>query len=426
MHVLFTCSNSCLLLISTVFSVSIFIEGSVDDSPRFAEKLNNVTVVKGRNAELTCLIENLGDHKVAWVKVDTQTILTIGNHLITRNYRISLSSADQRVWRLRISEARRRDEGWYMCQINTNPMQLQAALLQVVEPPDIVTDQSTDDLLATEGQPVILRCVARGHPKPTIVWRRENYPPLRSDPKSGIIVNGSDVYIDRVHRHHMGVYFCVASNNVPPSVSKRMVLQVQFAPQLNFTSKTVHALSLQSTVLQCNVEAFPNPVTYWVRNSRHVMTSGERFQLQEIISEYRVVMTLTITAVVNSDFTTYSCVAKNPLGEVKGSIFLLDRSLRQKKKKFQKKKQRRPGIKSRKRPSIDNDISMDPSSGTLGNLPTEYTDVLSRNGWNVQDSIERDERDEETNQEPDTAVQAGVNPGLLHFLALLYIAMLCL
>lgn len=34
-------------------------------------------------------------------------------------------------------------------------------------------------------------------------------------------------------------------------------------------------------------------------------------------------MTLTITAVVNSDFTTYSCVAKNPLGEVKGSIFLL-------------------------------------------------------------------------------------------------------
>lgn len=70
--------------------------------------------------------------QVAWLRVDTQTILTIAGHVITKNHRISLTQADRRAWKLHVRELREADRGWYMCQINTEPMLSQLAYLQVV------------------------------------------------------------------------------------------------------------------------------------------------------------------------------------------------------------------------------------------------------------------------------------------------------
>ena len=40
--------------------------------------------------------------QVAWVSVDTQTILTIHNNVITRNPRISLSRPSPKQWHLHV------------------------------------------------------------------------------------------------------------------------------------------------------------------------------------------------------------------------------------------------------------------------------------------------------------------------------------
>ena len=69
---------------------------------------------------------------MAWVRVDTHSILTMHNKIITRNYRISLAQADGRNWVLRISNAQETDRGWYMCQVNTDPMRYQKAYVEVV------------------------------------------------------------------------------------------------------------------------------------------------------------------------------------------------------------------------------------------------------------------------------------------------------
>lgn len=55
--------------------------------------------------------------KVAWVRVDTHSILTIHNKVITRNYRIGLPQADGRNWVLKISNVAESDRGFYMCQV---------------------------------------------------------------------------------------------------------------------------------------------------------------------------------------------------------------------------------------------------------------------------------------------------------------------
>jgi hypothetical protein len=69
---------------------------------------------------------------VAWLRVDTQTILTIATHVITKNHRIAVSHSDHRTWFLHIREVRESDRGWYMCQINTDPMKSQIGYLEVV------------------------------------------------------------------------------------------------------------------------------------------------------------------------------------------------------------------------------------------------------------------------------------------------------
>ena len=70
----------------------------------------------GRAASLLCHIKVSQDYKVAWVRVDTQTVLSFNDIVITKNHRIRVSHPEQNEWRLEISDVRRRDAGYYMCQ----------------------------------------------------------------------------------------------------------------------------------------------------------------------------------------------------------------------------------------------------------------------------------------------------------------------
>lgn len=70
--------------------------------------------------------------QVAWLRVDTQTILTIHSHVITKNHRIGVTHSEHRTWYLHIRDVRETDRGWYMCQINTDPMKSQVGYLDVV------------------------------------------------------------------------------------------------------------------------------------------------------------------------------------------------------------------------------------------------------------------------------------------------------
>ena len=65
------------------------------------------------------------------MRVDTQTILTIHNSIITRNQRVSLSHREHKEWKLHIADVKEEDRGWYMCQVNTDPMRSRRGYLEV-------------------------------------------------------------------------------------------------------------------------------------------------------------------------------------------------------------------------------------------------------------------------------------------------------
>lgn len=65
--------------------------------------------------------------KVGWVKADTKAIQAIHDHVITHNFRVSVSHLDVNTWNLHIKTVTEEDRGGYMCQINTDPMKSQVS-----------------------------------------------------------------------------------------------------------------------------------------------------------------------------------------------------------------------------------------------------------------------------------------------------------
>ncbi|KAA0203560.1 hypothetical protein HAZT_HAZT002805 [Hyalella azteca] len=75
---------------------------------------------------------------VGWLKVDSQTILTIQKRVVTHNSRIAVTHDEHRTWNLHIRNVREKDRGCYMCQINTPVMKNQVGCIEV-HGEDIIT-----------------------------------------------------------------------------------------------------------------------------------------------------------------------------------------------------------------------------------------------------------------------------------------------
>ncbi|XP_053974464.1 lachesin-like isoform X2 [Hylaeus anthracinus] len=248
------------------------------DSPRFGKPLNNLTVSVGREAIFTCIVENLGIYKVAWLRVDTQTILTIAVHVITKNHRISVKHSGHRTWSLHIKDIKVSDRGWYMCQLNTDPMSSITGFLEVVVPPDILDYPTSTDMVVREGSNVTLQCAATGIPTPTVTWRRE------AEDKNNLS-NWREVQ-----------------------------------PMVWIENQLVGAYEGETLKLECRIEAYPRPITYWTRPLNKTITNDNNYKVETISNGYEITMRLTIHSVRSQDFGSFRCVATNSLGETDGKL----------------------------------------------------------------------------------------------------------
>ncbi|CAK1544657.1 unnamed protein product [Leptosia nina] len=313
------------LLILAILQVNFIASGL---EPDFLYPLENVTIAQGRDATFTCVVNNLGGYRVAWIKADTKAILAIHEHVITNNARLSVTHNDYNTWTLNIRGVKREDRGQYMCQVNTDPMKMQTAYLEVVIPPDIVYEETSGDMMVPEGGSAKLVCKARGYPPPRIVWRREDGGDLisRGGPQGKTKVTsleGEIVNLTKVTRSEMGAYLCIAANGVPPSVSKRIMLHVHFHPLVQVPNQLVGAPTGTDVALQCHVEASPKAINYWTRENGEMIITNDKYQMSEINSSaYSVQMRLVVKSIQDGDMGGYKCISKNSIGDAEGTIRL--------------------------------------------------------------------------------------------------------
>nr|CAD7438395.1 unnamed protein product [Timema bartmani] len=141
---------------------------------------------------------------------------------------------------------------------------------------------------------------------------------------SSASVEGPVFNITRVNRLHMGAYLCIASNGVPPTVSKRIMLIVHFPPMIWIQNQLVGAHEGQQMTLECHSEAYPKSINYWTREKGEIIAQGGKYEPVLLDNAYKVHMKLTIRSVGPSDFGSYKCVSKNSLGDTDGSIKLYE------------------------------------------------------------------------------------------------------
>ncbi|KAH8260398.1 lachesin [Drosophila bipectinata] len=301
---------------------------TVVEEPEFTEYIENVTVPAGRNVKLGCSVKNLGSYKVAWMHFEQSAILTVHNHVITRNPRISVTHDKHdrhRTWYLHINNVHEEDRGRYMCQINTVTAKTQFGYLNVVVPPNIDDSLSSSDVIVREGANISLRCRASGSPRPIIKWKRDDNSRIAINKNH--IVNeweGDTLEITRISRLDMGAYLCIASNGVPPTVSKRIKVSVDFPPMLLIPHQLVGAPEGFNVTIECFTEAHPTSLNYWTRGEGPIIHDSHKYKVEASVGlpAYKTHMKLTIINVGSGDDGIYKCVAKNPRGETDGIIRL--------------------------------------------------------------------------------------------------------
>ncbi|XP_073821177.1 dpr-interacting protein zeta isoform X2 [Musca autumnalis] len=301
---------------------------TITEEPEFTEYIENVTVPAGRNIKLACSVKNLGSYKVAWMHFEQSAILTVHNHVITRNPRISVTHDKHdrhRSWYLHINNVQEEDKGRYMCQINTVTAKTQFGYLNVVVPPNIDDSLSSSDVIVRENSNISLRCKATGSPKPVIKWKRDDNSRITIS-KNHIVSEweGDTLELTRISRLDMGAYLCIASNGVPPTVSKRIKVSVDFPPMLLIPHQLVGAPEGFNVTIECFTEAHPTSLNYWTRGEGPIIHDSTKYKVESSIGvpTYKTHMKLTILNVSSGDDGIYKCVAKNPRGETDGIIRL--------------------------------------------------------------------------------------------------------
>ncbi|KAG8192567.1 hypothetical protein JTE90_015202 [Oedothorax gibbosus] len=309
-----------------------------DLEPDFVGDPVNVTVTEGSTALLTCQVEDLGFYRVAWIRVESQTILSIHTHVITRNYRITLDHKNRQTWNLAIASVEESDRGQYMCQINTVPMKKRLIYLEVLVPPKFV-DRGENEVMVREGTNITLSCKVRGHPTPTVTWEREGGQAISES--KGHRQLGEDLTITKVSRLHMGVYVCTVHSSFYQGpayqpVTRNVMLHVLFPPMIWIPHQLIFAALGDTVALDCYTEAFPMSINYWTKaESCSILQPDEKFKVSISDNIYQVSMKLVIAGVSSGDFGSYKCIAKNSLGSTEGVIRLYEAKVSVQNKKIQ-------------------------------------------------------------------------------------------
>ncbi|XP_047502472.1 lachesin-like isoform X1 [Penaeus chinensis] len=257
--------------------------------------------------------------------LDRVMFLTVDDTTITLIPRFRVTREDDNTWTLHIRQVTPADTGYYVCQVNMEPTINQVGYVQVVVPPEFIDEESSPSHVAVqEGNDVRLVCRAKGVPKPSIHWTREDgktFTTMRGNQVRKI--ESEELVLNGVTRKDMGAYLCIASNKVPPSISKRIVLEIHFQPLITVPNQLVGAPVDTTVTLECQVSAFPNAVHFW-RFKSQLLINSTRQETQEIKNGYKTTMRLSLRNLRGSDFGTYVCAAKNSLGETESNVRLYE------------------------------------------------------------------------------------------------------
>ncbi|XP_062872443.1 roundabout homolog 2 isoform X3 [Trichomycterus rosablanca] len=281
-----------------------------DSPPRIVEHPSDLIVSKGEPATLNCKAEGRPTPTVEWYK-DGERVETDKDD--SRSHRMLLPTGS--LFFLKIVHGRRSkpDEGAYVCvarnylgEAISRNASLEVALLR-----DDFRQNPTDVVVAA-GEPAILECVPpRGHPEPTIYWKKDK---VRIDERDDRIkIRGGKLMISNARRSDAGMYVCVGTNMVGERDSE--TAQVTVFERPTFSRRPINQVVLEEEAVEfrCQAHGDPQPSVRWRKDDVDVPRG--RFDIRFDKDDY----VLRIKKASAADEGTFTCVAENRVGKLETS-----------------------------------------------------------------------------------------------------------
>uniref|UniRef100_A0A8C2ZS79 Cell adhesion molecule 2b n=1 Tax=Cyclopterus lumpus TaxID=8103 RepID=A0A8C2ZS79_CYCLU len=269
----------------------------------------NVTVVEGGTANMTCRVDYNDNTSLQWSNPAQQTLF-FGNKKALRDHRIELVLASSQELVIKISDVSLSDEGQYTCSLFTMPVKTTKAFLTVLGVPGRpeITGFTKP---AMEGDVIALTCTTPGSkPAANIRWFRNDQEvqgtkEANATGKSFAVRSSLQFQVDR--RDDGVAYTCSVEHvSLPNPYMTTEVLEVHYAPHLEITHSLIIPQEGHYFKLEC--VSIGNPIPEPVLWSKD---GGELPDIERMIVEGRE---LTITTLNKTDNGTYRCEASNHLG----------------------------------------------------------------------------------------------------------------
>ncbi|XP_075892440.1 roundabout homolog 2 isoform X2 [Nelusetta ayraudi] len=300
-----------LLLASSCVAVASGSRTRYEDSaPRIVEDPSDLIVSKGEPATLNCKAEGRPIPAIEWYK-DGERVETDRDD--PRSHRMLLPSGA--LFFLRIVHGRRSkpDEGVYTCVARNylgEAISRNASLDVAILRDDF--RQAPSDVVVAAGEPAVLECVPpRGHPEPTVSWKRNNVRVSTKDER--ISMRGGKLMISHARKSDAGMYVCVGTNMVGERDSDPAELVVYERPVLVRRPVNQVVMEEETVDFLCEVHGDPAPTVRW-RKDEGELPRG-RFEIRNGNS-------LRLFRVREQDEGTYTCTSENSVGKTEASAML--------------------------------------------------------------------------------------------------------
>ncbi|XP_050045523.1 zwei Ig domain protein zig-8-like [Dermacentor andersoni] len=191
----------------------------------------NVTSQLGQTAYLHCIVNNLGDKTVLWIRRRDYNVLTVGLDTYTADDRFQAVHLERSSdWALQVRYVQLSDQGLYECQVSSDPKISYFVNLTVLVAKAVI--EGGPDLFIRTGSSINLTCEISRSPEPPhfVFWyhndRMINYVSAKGEitlHKGGPDRTISRLYIRKAVSLDSGNYTCDPANAEPVSISVHVV-----------------------------------------------------------------------------------------------------------------------------------------------------------------------------------------------------------
>ncbi|KJH44520.1 immunoglobulin domain protein [Dictyocaulus viviparus] len=292
---------------------------------KIVSKGKMITVKEGEQLELPCLVQDLGSESIIWRR--NENLLFIDEENLAEDERM-LVIKDGSNSTLTILDVEPMDMSNYICAISEPQQEIVYKIIVHSPPTVVISPDEPEYLLSVGDEQVVVRCLAKGNPTPTIMWTKKD-----GQMPADISIRGPHLVISKAKKTHSGEYECTASNaagsdstSLKIQVNEREDVANHEAPWVKTEYSFVPVKKNADVNISCSYDGTPSPQTEWFFNGYKINFSEERFRNTAQYAQRRInhtVTTLTVVKINEDSFGDYMCRASNNLGTAFAVIHIL-------------------------------------------------------------------------------------------------------